>query len=103
MDEILNKIVEVGSEEGGTILHRLGKLSEESGELASAILLKDGYKMNKHNYSEIEITDNILEEGVDTLIVVFDLLIKSGFSIDEIKDKFDEKIVTWKKVVDSKK
>jgi len=99
MDKILKQILEVGSTEGGTTLHRIAKLSEEAGELSSAVLLQDGYKVNKYNKSDAQINANILEEGVDVLLVVYDLLFKAGFSIDDVKDELSVKLDVWDSVV----
>ena len=100
MEKIWDNIIELGNTDGGTVLHRVAKLSEESGELAAAILLKDGYKFNKYELTDVEIEDNILEEGADVLIVVLDLLNKAGFTKEEIKNRISDKMMSWANVIE---
>ena len=100
MDKIFNKIVELSNKEDASILHCVAKLSEETGELSSAILLKDGYKLNKYSLTESEIETEILDEGADSILVLIDLLNKAGFSIEDIKSSLEKKMIAWENVIE---
>jgi NTP pyrophosphatase (non-canonical NTP hydrolase) len=71
------------------------KAIEELGELAEAINWRNGYK--KTPKTEQEITDAILEEGIDTIICVLAVMDKEGVDFKKFDKKFIKKATKWKK------
>lgn len=85
--------------EKGHTPKRFTKLMEEIGEFSSAYLKIDGFKVDKENLSPTELRNNFLEEGIDSLIMVIDILNKEGFSYDEIAKMFSLKLNAWENVL----
>jgi phosphoribosyl-ATP pyrophosphohydrolase len=81
------------------IFKRLTKLGEEYGEFCSAALEEDGFKVSKKNLSEKALREHILEEGVDTIMMCFDILRHKGFSMDEIEDMMEDKLQVWESIL----
>jgi len=79
------------------------KLCEESGELAAEVLKLIEYKFNKLGESKNEIKNNILLESVDCMIVVFDILNKFGFTINQIIEMSESQINKWIGQIQSEK
>ena len=102
IDNIWDKAIELSHKETGTILHKTTKLNEEVGELNAAVLLKDGYKFNKHNLSESQINQNIIDEAADTLLVLIDLIDKAGFTKDDLIKSVSKGLGNWENVVISR-
>jgi NTP pyrophosphatase (non-canonical NTP hydrolase) len=74
------------------------KATEELGELAEAIHWSNGYK--KTNKSQQEITNAILEEGVDTIICILAVMDKEGVDFKNFDKEFIKKITRWEKKLD---
>lgn len=66
------------------------KAMEEFGELSAAFLNSNEYP-NKSKSS----LPNVLEEGVDTIMCLFDLLYKSGYSDENISNILEVKLNKW--------
>lgn len=80
---------------------RIAKLQEECGELAVAILKKEGWKgMGKDDKESNH--DNILEEGCDVMIIVMSILAKYRFTQEEIDVKLEQKLDKWMKLINKK-
>ncbi len=103
LDTLWDKATKLGRTEGGHILHRTTKLSEETGELAAAILLKDGYKLNKKNLTPEEINQNIIDEAGDTLLVLIDLIDRAGFTKKDLIKSVEKGLVNWGNVINKNK
>lgn len=101
LDELWDRAVELGRREGGTILHRTTKLTEETGELSAAVLLKDGYKLNKKNLTPEEIDANIIDESGDSMLVLIDLIDRAGFTKADLINSLEKGIKNWENVIDT--
>lgn len=95
MDEIFQVIHGNSRQERKTILQMLGKLAEECGEVAEEILIKDEAPGMAHKNPGV---DGVLGECVDTMIVAACIAFKDGASIEDVRNKFVEKLNKWKKV-----
>jgi len=93
------RILHLSKSETGDISKRFVKLTEEVGEFSASYLEEDGFKVSKSHKTPEELRDHILEEGIDTMIMVFDILAKKGFTIEEIENKLGVKLDAWEKVL----
>lgn len=98
---IHQKILDASKKEPKPIMARMAKLQEECGELAVAVLKKEGWKglgkdTKKTNH------DNILEEGCDVMIIVMSILAKYRFSQEEIDEKLQQKLDKWMALINRK-
>ena len=81
--------------------HILIKLGEEVGELNEAFLNEISSNGNEYKTKEKckkELRDDVLEEAVDVLMIVYSFLIKKGFKEEEIDKTLKTKVEKWKKV-----
>ena len=99
---MINRIKSYSDVEEAEIPTRFMKLTEELGEWSAAYLEKIGFKIGKTPKTEDELTDHVLEEGCDTLIMVLDVLFKQGFTMKEIEAKLDVKLDAWNNVIEIK-
>lgn len=76
-----------------TLDKKVIKLLEEAGEFAAAYLMRCGSKGTKKTFEEI--TDNVLEEGVDVSLVILSVLFRHGFTIEELTEKLQQKMNKW--------
>jgi len=76
------------------LLKRTLKLTEEAGEISAEVLKLVDFKVS--NQSKAEIKDNIKEETIDALIVVFDIINHLGMSEEEVSYLMDAKLEKWK-------
>lgn len=79
---------------------KLIKLSEEVGEFAAAYLMSVGSKGTSKTPEQVK--DNVLEEGCDVTLVILSILIRSGFTLDQIDSKLQEKMNKWESQVSKK-
>lgn len=98
---IFGQVLDASRKEPKPIMARMVKLQEEAGELAVAVLKKEGWKgMGRDN--DITNHDNILEEGCDVMLIVLSVLSKYKFTEDEINDKLKVKLAKWMTMINSK-
>lgn len=98
---IHKKILRASKKEPKPIIARMVKLQEECGELAVAILKKEGWKgLGKDTPATNH--DNILEEGCDIMIIVMSIIANYKFSEDQMNRKLQQKLDKWMKVINSK-
>jgi len=95
LDEIFQVIYSSSRQERKTILEMLGKLTEETGEVAQEILIKQRSPGMTHKEPG---EDGILGECVDTMIVAACIAFKDEATIEEVRNKFIEKLEKWRKV-----
>lgn len=69
------------------------KLNEEVGELSAEILKLVDYKY--HNDNKETIRQHLLEEAVDSLIMIFDILVDQKYNKEEIVQAGKDKIQKW--------
>jgi len=99
-DDILEKIFDLSKYEGKTLEQRALKLSEETGEVAEAVLSCMGaptcsYKGLNNN--------DILQEAIDVIIVAFSCIEQLNVTDKDIKNMFDAKLGKWKKKINNEK
>lgn len=101
LDKAFARCLEIAKEEhkGGkkTLDKKAIKLLEESGEFAAAYLMHVGSKGTKKSAEAVR--DNLLEEGIDIMLVISSILMRFDFSIDEIAEMFEKKMDKWEKQV----
>ena len=76
---------------------KLIKLQEEAGEFAAAYLMHIGSKGT--NKTKEEVKDNLLEEGCDVCLVALSIVMRHGFTVEEISEKLHLKMDKWDKQV----
>lgn len=86
----LDKVHSLSQQYVATHFERLIKAQEELGELSAAVLNKH-QSVNRSFSSE----NNVLEEGVDTLLCILDLVFTYGYSTDNIQEMIDLKSKKW--------
>jgi len=98
---IHQQILDASKKEPKPIMARMVKLQEECGELAVAVLKKEGWKgMGKDNADTNH--ENILEEGCDVMIIIMSILAKYKFTEARMNEKLQQKLDKWMKVINSK-
>ncbi len=80
-------------EKKGTISEKGLKLNEEVGELSAELLKLVGYKYTTDSHEVI--MEKALLESVDSLIMIFDLMIDLGFTKEQIVDMSEQQIKKW--------
>jgi NTP pyrophosphatase (non-canonical NTP hydrolase) len=99
---IHQQILDTSKKEPKPIMARMVKLQEECGELAVAVLKKEGWKgMGKDNPESNH--ENILEEGCDVMIIVMSVLAKYKFTEEQIEEKLQQKLDKWMQTINNKK
>ena len=102
MENVIKSIYDFSVKEPAEVPTRFMKLMEEVGEWSAAYLEKIGFKVGKTVKTEEELDDHVLEEGCDTLIMVYDVLFKQGYTQEQIEAKVTEKLEAWRKVLEHK-
>lgn len=97
-----NKIRKLSATEVADSSKRFVKLMEEVGEFSAAYLEADGFKVSKTSKTKEELREHLLEEGVDSLIMILDILAKEGYSFDDIRDMMDLKLDVWGEILKKK-
>jgi len=90
----------LSKKEKKNIMERMVKLQEECGELAVAILQNHGLKGGKK--SQAAIRDNVLEEGVDVIIITLSVLGGYGFSELDFEERMGDKLRKWERTLKRK-
>lgn len=93
--KLLKLVKETNKIEQATSERLTLKATEELGELAEAIHWSNGYKKTKK--TEQEITDAILEEGIDTIICILSAMDKEGVDFKKFDKEFIRKTIKWRK------
>jgi len=71
---------------------KLGKVMEESGELARVVLPYDGADGTTHRFIEKE---RVLEESVDVMLTAISMAYELGFTHDDIEEMMWRKAQKW--------
>jgi NTP pyrophosphatase (non-canonical NTP hydrolase) len=95
MDTIYRKVVEISAKTTDDLVKKTLKLSEEVGELAAEVLKLDGFKRSKE--SKVKIKAHLIEEAVDSMLVIFDILATAGVTEDVIDKVANKKIKKWQR------
>ena len=92
--ELLLKIQKLSQQEQKSLLARIAKLLEESGELAQEVLIHEKCSGSTHKASG---SDGIMGEAVDVLIVALSIFFKQGGSIENLENILEKKSNKWQK------
>lgn len=92
LQETLALLKELSGLNKKTVQEIMIKLSEESGELAQALL--SYLNVNGSEYKELGL-DDVKEEAIDVIIVALSLFYKVGGSDKELKTTLNSKINKW--------
>lgn len=93
IDNIWDSVCGVSSSEQKGLIERGLKLGEEYGELSAEILKFKGFKNTTD--TQTEITQKILLESTDCLIMILDIMKKMDFTKQEICEMADRQINKW--------
>lgn len=77
----------------GSLTEKCLKLNEEVGELSAEVLKMSNYK--KSDLSKSEVRDRIVEEAVDSLVMVIDILTTVNATNQEITDATEDAVNKW--------
>lgn len=91
--ETLLNVFKVSKKERKSLPLQLVKLAEEHGELAAAVLMHLGQKGTR--MSKAEVTENVLEEACDCMLMILSILNKAGFNEKEINEMTIKKLKKW--------
>lgn len=91
--ETLLNVFKVSKKERKSLVLQMVKLGEETGELSAAVLMHLGKKGTRMSKSEI--TENVLEEACDCLLMILSILNKAGFNEKEINEMINKKLKKW--------
>lgn len=100
MEKLYKDIKRIDSKHHRGIARKLGKITEELGELFSGVYSFLGWKRNKKNKTESELKENILEEGADVIQNVFCVLSHFGFTYEQVIEELDRKNKVFEKCFD---
>jgi NTP pyrophosphatase (non-canonical NTP hydrolase) len=98
--ELYQQIKELNKLDKATHAERLGKLFEESGELATEVNKTNGRK--KTSDSDKQIKQNVIEEAADVIQNVFSIVDGFGIEYEEIVDAMKLKNKKWEKKLKKK-
>lgn len=90
---IYELVKQTASVENGTIVEKGLKLNEEVGELSAELLKLVQYKHTTDSHEVI--MEKALLESVDSLIMIFDIMIKLGFTKDQIVEMAEKQVNKW--------
>lgn len=100
--EIYNDISRINKKDPATHSERLGKLFEESGELAKAVNKTSGRKVLKTEDTHENVQLEILDEAADTIQNVIALIDGFGWTYDHLMFAIETKNKKWEQKVDGK-
>ncbi len=77
-----------------TLMERMVKLQEETGELAQEILVEHKTSGSKHKTAG---SDGILGESVDVVLVSLSIFFAHGGTVDKLEELILKKCLKWQK------
>lgn len=101
-NELYNDIARINKKDQATHSERLGKLFEESGELAKAVNKTSGRKILKEGENAETIRAEIIDEAADTVQNVICLIEGYGITSTELLEAIQKKNKKWELKVDGK-
>ena len=90
--KLLDYVQELSKRDKKTLSQKALKVSEESGELAKAVLAYDSAYATRHRFVD---KTKILEEVSDTILTAISIAYDIGFSHEDIEDMMDFKSEKW--------
>ena len=92
MGETIESIFTLSPQDRKDLTQKTLKLGEEYGELAQAVLSSEGvFGCGYKNMTREE----VLEEGVDVIMVAFSVLEKAGFTQKQVQNMLEKKLIKW--------
>lgn len=102
-EEAFNDICRINKKDPATNTERLGKLFEETGELAKAINKTNGRKVLKEEDTPENINKEILDEAADSIQNVISIIDGFGFTCEDLVLAMHAKNKKWEENVDKTK
>lgn len=99
-EEVFNDISRINKKDPATNAERLGKLFEETGELAKAINKTNGRKVLKEEDTPENINKEILDEAADSIQNVISIIDGFGFTCEDLVLAIYTKNKKWEKKVE---
>ena len=93
IDYVFDLVTNASQYEEKGLLERGLKLGEEYGELSAEILKLAGYKRSLETKEEL--SNNILLESTDCLIMIFDIMTQMGFKKEQICNMAERQVNKW--------
>lgn len=99
-EEMYEEIFELTIKDNSTVFEHVSKLTEEVGEFVQVINKLNGRKRSLSEYNVKELQENLLEEAVDCIQVIFSILAKNGYpSLEYLYGHFPEKNKKYEKFI----
>ncbi len=102
-EDAFNDISRINKKDPATNAERLGKLLEETGELAKAINKTNGRKVLKEEDTPENIKKEILDEAADSIQNVISIIDGFGFTYEDLVLAMNAKNKKWEENVDKTK
>jgi NTP pyrophosphatase (non-canonical NTP hydrolase) len=102
-EDIYNDISRINKKDPATNAERLGKLFEETGELAKAINKTNGRKVLKEEDTAESIHKEVLDEAADSVQNVISIIDGFGFTCEDLVQAIANKNKKWERKVDKLK
>lgn len=94
-EEVYDEISRINKKDKATHAERLGKLFEETGELAKAINKTNGRKVLKEDDTPESIRKEILHEAADSVQNVISILDGFDFTAEDLIEAISKKNKKW--------
>lgn len=94
IQSILERIEKLSHQEKKSLLQRMLKLQEESGELAQEVLVHQNASGSQYKEAG---ADGILGECVDVMLVVLSIYFSCEGTIEELAGRLETKSLKWEK------
>ncbi|HWY35833.1 MAG TPA: hypothetical protein VNX68_14415 [Nitrosopumilaceae archaeon] len=102
LEDIYIDISRINKKDPATNAERLGKLFEETGELAKAINKTNGRKVLEEEDTTENIAKEVLHEAADSIQNVISILDGFGFTYEDLISAMILKNKKWEKKIDKK-
>ena len=99
-EDIYNDISRINKKDPATDAERLGKLFEETGELAKAINKTNGRKVLKEEDTPDAVRKEVLDEAADSIQNVVSIIDGFGFTCEDLVSAIAKKNKKWEAKVD---
>lgn len=102
-EDIYSDVSRINKKDPATHAERLGKLFEETGELAKAINKTNGRKILHDEDTEESIQKEVLDEAADSIQNVISIIDGFGFTCEDLVKAIAKKNKKWEAKVDKVK
>lgn len=102
-EDIYNDISRINKKDPATNAERLGKLFEETGELAKAINKTNGRKILQEEDTVESINKEVLDEAADSIQNVVSIIDGFGFTCEDLVAAIAKKNKKWETKIDKMK